>query len=77
MLNIADAWKYSTGAGVSVAVIDTGIPPGPRLPALPGGDYITGGDGLSDCDAHGTIVASVIAAASMPTASSGWRRTRR
>lgn len=24
MLNIADAWKYSTGAGVSVAVIDTG-----------------------------------------------------
>lgn len=62
MLNIADAWKYSTGAGVSVAVIDTGVTPGPRLPALPGGDYITGGDGLSDCDAHGTIVASVIAA---------------
>ena len=62
MLNIRDAWRYSTGKGVSVAVIDTGITPSPRLPALPGGDYITGGDGLSDCDAHGTLVASVIAA---------------
>lgn len=62
MLNIDEAWKYSTGRGVSVAVIDTGITPSPRLPALPGGDYVMGGDGLSDCDAHGTIVASVIAA---------------
>ncbi|MGI9162238.1 MAG: type VII secretion-associated serine protease mycosin, partial [Mycobacterium sp.] len=62
MLNIKDAWRYSTGKGVSVAVIDTGVTPSPRLPALPGGDYITGGDGLSDCDAHGTLVASVIAA---------------
>ena len=62
MLHIKDAWRYSTGKGVSVAVIDTGVTPSPRLPALPGGDYITGGDGLSDCDAHGTLVASVIAA---------------
>lgn len=62
MLNIDTAWRYSTGRGVSVAVIDTGVTPSPRLPALPGGDYIMGGDGLSDCDAHGTIVASVIAA---------------
>ena len=62
MLHVKEAWKYSTGRGVSVAVIDTGVTPSPRLPALPGGDYITGGDGLSDCDAHGTIVASVIAA---------------
>lgn len=63
MLNIADAWHYSTGNGVAVAVIDTGVTPNPRLPVVAGGDYITGGDGLSDCDAHGTIVASVIAAA--------------
>lgn len=61
-LNIREAWKYSTGSGVSVAVIDTGVTPSPRLPARPGGDYIMGGDGLTDCDAHGTIVASVIAA---------------
>lgn len=62
MLNVRDAWRYSTGAGVSVAVIDTGVTPGPRLAATGGGDYVSGGDGLSDCDAHGTIVASLIAA---------------
>jgi membrane-anchored mycosin MYCP len=63
MLNIRKAWEYSTGNGVSVAVIDTGVNPGPRLPVVPGGDYIMGGDGLSDCDAHGTVVASLISAA--------------
>jgi membrane-anchored mycosin MYCP len=63
MLNITGAWQYSTGNGVTVALIDTGVNPGPRLRVLPGGDYITGGDGLSDCDAHGTIVASLITAA--------------
>ena len=63
MLNIAKAWEYSTGNGVVVAVIDTGVNPSPRLPVIAGGDYITGGDGLMDCDAHGTIVASVIGAA--------------
>lgn len=62
MLDMARAWQYSTGHGVTVAVIDTGISPHPRLPVVPGGDYITAGDGLSDCDAHGTVVASVIAA---------------
>ena len=63
LLNISKAWQYSTGNGVPVAVIDTGISPNPRLPAVPGGDYIMGEDGLSDCDAHGTIVGSIIAAA--------------
>jgi membrane-anchored mycosin MYCP len=63
MLNIARAWQYSTGNGVPVAVIDTGVNPNPRLPVVAGGDYIMGGDGLMDCDAHGTAVASVIAAA--------------
>ncbi|BBY64144.1 type VII secretion-associated serine protease mycosin [Mycolicibacterium helvum] len=63
MLNIGKAWQYSTGNGVPVAVIDTGVNPNPRLPVVPGGDYIMGGDGLMDCDAHGTIVASLIAAA--------------
>lgn len=67
MLNIAKAWQYSTGNGVPVAVIDTGVNPNPRLPVVPGGDYIMGGDGLMDCDAHGTIVASLIGAAPQGT----------
>jgi membrane-anchored mycosin MYCP len=64
MLNLNEAWRFGRGAGVRVAVIDTGITPHPRLPHLiPGGDYVMGGgDGLSDCDAHGTLVASMIAA---------------
>ena len=68
MLNISKAWQYSTGNGVPVAVIDTGVNPSPRLPVVPGGDYIMGGDGLMDCDAHGTVVASLIAAAPQGTA---------
>jgi membrane-anchored mycosin MYCP len=63
ILNISKAWQYSTGNGVPVAVIDTGVNPSHRLPVVPGGDYIMGGDGLMDCDAHGTVVASLIAAA--------------
>ena len=64
MLDLAEAWRFGRGAGQKVAVIDTGGSPHPRLPDLVGGgDYVVpGGDGLSDCDAHGTIVASLIAA---------------
>ena len=64
MLNLNEAWRFGRGAGVRVAVIDTGVSPHPRLPHLiPGGDYVMGGgDGLTDCDAHGTLVASMIAA---------------
>lgn len=65
MLNLSEAWQFGRGEGVKVAVIDTGVTPHPRLPRLiPGGDYVMpGGDGLSDCDAHGTIVASMIGGA--------------
>jgi len=65
MLNMQEAWQFGRGAGIKVAVIDTGVTPHPRFPHLiPGGDYVmAGGDGLSDCDAHGTIVASMIGAA--------------
>lgn len=65
MLDLAEAWRFGRGAGVKVAVIDTGVSPHPRLPDLiGGGDYVVaGGDGLSDCDAHGTVVASLIGAA--------------
>ncbi|MGW4091287.1 type VII secretion-associated serine protease mycosin [Nocardia sp. NPDC004750] len=67
-LDLRRAKALSRGAGVTVAVIDTGVQPHPRLPNLVGGgDYLAaGGDGLSDCDAHGTLVAGIIGATSDP-----------
>lgn len=67
MLNYAAAWRFSRGAGQKVAVIDTGVNRHPRLPLLEGGgDYVSNTDGLQDCDAHGTLVAGLIAAAPSP-----------
>ncbi|WP_433574681.1 type VII secretion-associated serine protease mycosin [Nocardia brasiliensis] len=67
-LGLDEARALSRGAGVTVAVIDTGVYAHPRLPGLRGGgDYVAaGGDGLADCDAHGTLIAGIIAAAPDP-----------
>jgi membrane-anchored mycosin MYCP len=62
MLNLPAAWKLSRGEGQLVAIIDTGVRPGPRLPNIePGGDYVESTDGLADCDGHGTLVAGIVA----------------
>jgi membrane-anchored mycosin MYCP len=67
MLDFADAWQFSRGAGQKVAVIDTGVNRHLRLHALEGGgDYVSNTDGLQDCDAHGTLVAGIIGAAPSP-----------
>ena len=56
-------WALTTGESQKVAVIDTGVSPHPQLPRLiPGGDYVSTSDGREDCDAHGTLVAGIIAA---------------
>lgn len=61
-LNLSGAWRYSRGDGQTVAVIDTGVRPGPRLPNVEaGGDFVDATDGLTDCDGHGTLVAGLIA----------------
>lgn len=61
-LGVGAAHRFATGAGVTVAVIDTGVDPSPRVPAEPGGDFVVpDGNGLTDCDAHGTLIASIIA----------------
>ncbi|MFR9804252.1 type VII secretion-associated serine protease mycosin [Pseudonocardia sp. RS010] len=66
-LPLAGVHALADGTGVRVAVIDTGVSPHPRLPRLTGGgDYLTGGDGLTDCDGHGTAVAGLLAAAPGP-----------
>ncbi|MCV7410459.1 type VII secretion-associated serine protease mycosin [Mycobacterium florentinum] len=60
-LGVTQAQKFATGAGVTVAVIDTGVDASPRVPAEPGGDFVVkDGNGLSDCDSHGTLTASII-----------------
>jgi len=71
LLEISRAWQFSRGAGVTVAVIDTGVQPNSRLPRLiPGGDYVSAGDGRTDCDLHGTLVAGIVAA--RPSGSDGF-----
>ncbi len=68
-LRIAEAHELSRGAGVTVAVIDTGVDAGhPDLAGsiLPGRDFTTAADdgsaGRTDVDGHGTSMAGLIAA---------------
>ncbi len=72
-IDAEDAWNLATGAGVTVAVIDSGIayennPPFAAAPDLadttfvPGYDFVNGDDHPDDDNGHGTEVASVIAA---------------
>jgi membrane-anchored mycosin MYCP len=65
VLQFGELHRFATGAGTTIAVIDTGVNAhrflGNRLSG--GGDYVQqGGNGLDDCDGHGTEVAGVIAA---------------
>jgi len=67
-LQLAEVHRLATGRGQLIAVIDTGVAPHPLLGSRlrGGGDYLTGGDGLDDCDGHGTAVAGLLAAAAPP-----------
>lgn len=66
--NVPALHGFSTGKGQTVAVIDSGVNRNDRLPRLiGGGDYILGGDGLFDCDHHGTLVAGIIGAQARST----------
>lgn len=63
-LDLPAVWALTRGAGQLVAVIDTGVARHRLLPHLvPGGDYVSSGDGTDDCDGHGTMVAGIIGAA--------------
>jgi membrane-anchored mycosin MYCP len=63
-IDLQSIWRLSRGRGQTVAVIDTGVARHRLLPHLvPGGDYVSAGDGTQDCDGHGTVVAGIIGAA--------------
>jgi type VII secretion-associated serine protease mycosin len=64
-LEVADAQRISKGAGVTVAVIDSGVWAGhPDLKGavLPGFNALGDGDGRKDTRGHGTQMAGIIAA---------------
>lgn len=73
LLDPERAWPYSRGAGVLVAVVDSGVDTdNPQLSrpgkVLPGRDFYQpgGGPATFDCASHGTEVASIIAADPVP-----------
>lgn len=62
---ITDIWERTQGAGMTVAVVDTGVQASvPELSGgvvLPGTDLVGSTDGRSDSDGHGTNMAALIA----------------
>jgi type VII secretion-associated serine protease mycosin len=64
-LNVAQAQRITKGAGVTVAVVDSGVNashPDLRGAILAGRDTVSGKDGRFDPDGHGTAMAGLIAA---------------
>lgn len=56
------AWRYTMGAGVRLAIIDTGIAPHPDLRIFGGVSYVPGVASWRDDNGHGTHVAGSAAA---------------
>jgi type VII secretion-associated serine protease mycosin len=70
------AWPLTRGAGVTVAVIDSGVSaehPSLRGSVLPGTDFVNSAAGPGQCDenGHGTLIAGLIAG--RETISAGFR----
>ncbi|MFV2115754.1 type VII secretion-associated serine protease mycosin [Micromonospora sp. LOL_025] len=71
LLDLRRTWAHSTGAGVVVAVVDSGVDgdhPQLRGRVLRGRDFFLAGalPGNYDCVSHGTAVGSIVAAGAAP-----------
>ncbi|AWB93615.1 S8 family serine peptidase [Aeromicrobium chenweiae] len=64
----ADAWRFATGQGVTVAVVDSGVnAKNPHFDGvMVGQKSFVGGSGLEDQQGHGTAVAGIIRARRLP-----------
>jgi len=70
-LQSSSAWAITKGAGVTVAVVDSGVAANPHLDAVvvPGVNLVpdgTDGGGRTDVYGHGTVIAGQIAAQVIP-----------
>ena len=71
-LRFSAVWDRTRGAGVTVAIVDSGVDANPQFGdrVIPGPDLVAGTKrGIppgADCVGHGTAVASIIAAAPVP-----------
>jgi hypothetical protein len=61
------AWSQSTGTGIKVAVLDTGVGPINDVKVYGGYNFIENNLDTSDHYGHGTMIAGIIAAASTST----------
>jgi len=70
-LRFSSVWDRTRGAGVTVAVVDSGVDANPQFGnrVIPGPDLVAAKPGVpagADCVGHGTAMASIIAAAPVP-----------
>lgn len=61
-INATHAWSQSTGQGVKIAVLDTGVGPVNDITVYGGYNFIDNNSNYTDNVGHGTMVAGIIAA---------------